>query len=97
MGGKHNAFDALQRICRHKLAEPAGTLVIVKAHGQAAVKCGPGRANETSFPLSVAEYDTLVNWGYLQQSRHAMRSATSRTAFEITDQGWAKFREFVSA
>lgn len=97
MSRKQEALNALQRICTHKLADPAGTLVIVKAHGQAAITCGPGRGNETSFPLSVGDFDTLVNWGYIRQSRHALRSASSRTAFEITDEGWAKFRDVVSA
>lgn len=97
MSRNHVALDALQRICKHKLADPAGTLVIVKAHGKASITCGPGPASETTFPLNVAEYDTLINWGYLRQSQHAVRSAHSRTAFEITDDGWAKFRERVGS
>lgn len=94
MGRKREALAGLERVCDHKLMDPAGSLTIVKARGQAAIRSSqPGATLEKTFALSVADFDTLVNWGFLKQDPHALRAADRPTAFHITDAGWSRYYE----
>jgi hypothetical protein len=87
--GVSESLQALNSICEHKRANPAGTLSFSKSEGMVSILAGRDAPDdEVTFAVPEWGFDQLVAEGYLQLAPQALTGDQSRKAFEITDAGW---------